>query len=151
MAKRNFFGKPSKGVMMIASERRRQVREEQYSEETDQGRAGALAMAGAAYAYARGYQLQNANFLDGTCADRYLKDNKLWPFGADHYKPYTDMQDLVRAGALIAAAIDALLLERETPVAVAPTPEKRTRKQRKLDKQLEAIDTERLPDDGEDL
>jgi hypothetical protein len=102
------------GIELIARERERQVSEEDWSEEHDDGHTSAcLAVAGACYA------LQAASKA-GTCNGRWLKEyhdisERIWPFDKDPYglpawwKPSADpMRDLVKAGALIAAEIDRL-------------------------------------------
>lgn len=93
----------SKGTDLIAEERQRQVDVEGWTAEHDDKHGVAtLAAAGAAYAlvpqFRRGGQhLAGAHPLD------------LWPFGQDWWKPTNTVRDLVRAGALIAAAIDVEL------------------------------------------
>jgi hypothetical protein len=79
------------GVSLIAAERARQVAVEGWTREHDaQHGAEALALAGAAYACRLGYP---------GWAER------MWPFD-DSMKPKDMLRNLVRAGALIAAAID---------------------------------------------
>ena len=92
----------SVGADRIAAERIRQFTTERYNRFHDGGRAGELAAAGAAYA---------------------TDDRSLWPWSEDAWKPTPadPERQLVKAGALIAAAIDSLLREevalRSTPAA----------------------------------
>ncbi len=77
----------------ISSERSRQVSDEGYSHDQDDGQpANALSMAAAAYAASAG---------------RFRKDG-LWLFAREEWKPRSPREDLDRAGALIVAAIERL-------------------------------------------
>lgn len=79
----------STGVELVAIERARQISHEGYSREHDR-KHGAAQLAQAAQAY-----------LTGSA--------KTWPWTPDSFKPSADIsRNLVRAGALIAAAIDVL-------------------------------------------
>lgn len=79
----------STGVELVAIERARQISHEGYSLEHDQ-KHGAAQLAQAAQAYLTG-------------------SPKTWPWEPDSFKPSTDIsRNLVRAGALVAAAIDVL-------------------------------------------
>jgi hypothetical protein len=86
------------GVHLIAAERSRQVEEEGWDtgHDDDHG-ADRIASAGAAYAVAPRARL---------CGD--AGRGTLWPF-RDGFKPTPDdrLRELVKAGALVAAAIDA--------------------------------------------
>ncbi len=86
----------SAGVGLIAAERRRQVEAEGYTAEHDAGHATELAMAAACYAIPT------------------LSGRGLWPWAPDYWKPTPGdrVRELVKAGALIAAAIDAASSER---------------------------------------
>jgi hypothetical protein len=77
------------GASLIAAERQRQIEVEGYGPEHDEDHAGELATAGAAYA---------------------TDDRNLWPWSEGAWKPTPGdpVRQLVKAGALIAAAIDAL-------------------------------------------
>ena len=88
------------GADRIAAERIRQFTTERYNRFHDATRAGELAAAGAAYA---------------------TDDRSLWPWSEDAWKPTPadPARQLVKAGALIAAAIDSLLREE---VALAQPP-----------------------------
>lgn len=86
------------GVEMILAERRRQIEEEGWTAEHDsQHGHGELANAAAAYA------LHSTG--DGLTA------REIWPFDWEWWKPRAPIDDLVRAGALIAAEIDRILAE----------------------------------------
>lgn len=94
--------RPMTGVDLIAAERRRQVTVEGYTAEHDAGHAADLAEAGSAYAFEAhlmiAYPGQPEN--EPTC----------WPWADEFWKPTGDpVRDLTKAGALIAAALDALL------------------------------------------
>lgn len=79
----------STGAELIAAERRRQVEVEGYTAEHDAQRGHPEELVRAALCYASG-------FSDG------------WPWRPRDYKPGRDrVRELVKAGALIAAAIDA--------------------------------------------
>ena len=103
----------SRGVALIAAERDRQPAEEGYDVEHDRGRAGQLAAAGAAYAFGQGDALEHA----GTPGGRHYLDSVpagMWPWDWSYWKPSRSaVRTLVKAGALIAAAIDSLLAEGE--------------------------------------
>lgn len=76
------------GYDLIRAERIRQVHSEHYTAEKDKGRAYELAAAATAY-------------LSG--------NEDWWPWDLNYFKPTTDQRDWIKAGALIAAAIDANL------------------------------------------
>lgn len=98
----------SRGVKLIAEERDRQRRPtgvrdgEGYGAGHDRGHHDELALAGATYAlprFARRGPLSSPDGLPET-----------WPWGRPYYKPNADrVRELVKAGALIAAAIDSIL------------------------------------------
>jgi hypothetical protein len=80
------------GIELIAAERQRQIEVEGWTPAHDAGhRRGELARAAVCYA------LSAFNF-DGRI--------QYWPWEAKWYKPKDRLSDLVRAGALIAAALD---------------------------------------------
>lgn len=92
------------GASLIADERKRQIEEEGFTVEQDvarEDRGMDLAMAGAAYAV-------------HAVAPEALWAASLWPWSASAFKPdrttkpRPSERDLIKAGALIAAAIDAL-------------------------------------------
>lgn len=83
------------GSDMIALERKRQVEVEGYDAQHDNNEQdGTLEKAAMAYLYS-----SIGNRKEGM---------KVWPWCLPFFKPKTQVRDLVRAGALIAAAIDRL-------------------------------------------
>lgn len=83
------------GSDMIALERKRQVEVEGYNARHDNSKQdGTLEKAAMAYLYS-----SVGNRKEGM---------KVWPWCLPFFKPKTQVRDLVRAGALIAAAIDRL-------------------------------------------
>lgn len=96
------------GVALIDEERGRQVEEFGYSaEHDDEHDAGQLALAAACYAIPVDERAQFGLRGDGTPA--------LWPWERAAWRPKAPVQDLVRAGALIAAEIDRRLRLGELP------------------------------------
>jgi hypothetical protein len=81
------------GAELIATERQRQLVEEEYTPERDNICNGNSQLVLAAACYA-------------------LKAPPLWPWSTEWYKPVPDdrVRELVKAGALIAAEIDRLLV-----------------------------------------
>lgn len=96
------MGTTQTGVEMIAAERQRQVDVEGYTADVDRFQTAALAAAGACYATPAG--LRETKRSDSAIP-------RLWPWGAAFWRPTPDdrVRELVKAGALIAAAIDSLL------------------------------------------
>lgn len=83
------------GIELIETERRRQITEKGYTAEHDMGIPdNELEMASLAY----------------ICSSIGQKraGMKIWPWLLPFYKPKARVRDLVKAGALIAAAIDRL-------------------------------------------
>lgn len=81
------------GAELIAAERLRQIQEEGWTQEHDSWHHWE-AIAGAGIAY-------------GLSAIAFKEEAlKFWPWGDSWWKPKDSLRDLVRAGALIAAAID---------------------------------------------
>lgn len=92
------------GAGLIAVERARQVREEGYDTVHDL-RVGTEQLTDAAIAYALVSEFPG----DPKVADRTL--SAWWPWGPEAWKPAGDrLRNLVKAGALIAAAIDVEVL-----------------------------------------
>lgn len=90
------------GAVLIRQERERQIQEEGYDAAHDAGKGHALARAGVAYAIAGTGHV--------TDVDDDVEAWQWWPWSTDAWKPSRDLvRNLVRAGALIAAAIDAHL------------------------------------------
>ena len=110
------------GASLIASERRRQVQVEGYTPEHDAGQAHELTLA------AISYLLSSVGMLAAS--------GHYWPWSLEAYKPTGPERDRIRAGALVAAAIDAMhpahraALPRDpgrwTGRASAATPRRRT-------------------------
>ena len=99
------------GIDLIAEERQRQIDVEGYTKQHDsQHQASEFIYAAIAYAEAAkvGINCQEMG-NDNTCEimRRKLEKGRDYPFGWD-FKPTTDIRDLVKAGALIAATIDRL-------------------------------------------
>jgi hypothetical protein len=99
----------SKGIALIAAERKRQVEKEGWTAEHDASHAfGDLALAGCAYALN-----VVAEENKGTALGREAVDmsESCWPWSEDDWKPtpYDPIRQLVKAGALIAAEIDRRL------------------------------------------
>lgn len=95
----------SKGIELIAAERARQVSEEGYDAEHDKGHADQLTLA------AQSYCLSAADSLGGLTYEANNPEDPAmdWPWHPSYWKPTGDpVRDLVKAGALIAAAIDSL-------------------------------------------
>ena len=87
------------GAALIVAERRRQIEDEGYSSEHDaEHEPDEFAYAAVAYA------------LPPTA---YPSRVRYWPWESEAWKPKDRLRDLVRAGALIAAAIDAALRAEE--------------------------------------
>lgn len=88
------------GVELIAAERKRQIIDEGYDAEHDLNGDRELAMAGASYALPAAER-------------RAVGAPVTWPWAYRFWKPTPNdrVRELTKAGALIAAAIDALLPE----------------------------------------
>lgn len=94
------------GYDLIRAERIRQIQSEAYAEKDDVGKEAELVQAAMAYS---GLVVRT---LRGTVEDPQDLP-VIWPWDAQYWHPHPDMKrNLVKAGALIAAAIDAL--QRET-------------------------------------
>lgn len=86
---------PMSGVDLIRAEVYRMRQSEGFTPDLDAGRTGELALAAASYATQVAWPHRT-----GT--------PNLWPWAGQHWKPKTPKRDLIRAGALIAAAIESL-------------------------------------------
>ncbi len=92
------------GAELIAAERDRQVTEEGYSAEHDAGHDYALTEAAKAYVDSAQKSRWSTVLMEFSHARRLG-----WPWPRKYWKPTGDpVRDLTKAGALIAAAIDAL-------------------------------------------
>lgn len=97
------------GVKAIAKERDRQVREEGYNPEYDLTHISELAFAAQSYVAAAAHQIKFGE------EDSFPQENvpESWPWQSGpqgEWRPYSVVRNLERAGALVAAALDALAL-----------------------------------------
>lgn len=95
------------GIELIAAERQRQVESEGWTPEHDDSHwSGHMALAAACYACNAATMTQRAT---PEMMEKYAKFSSQgfrWPWAKKWWKPKSPVQDLVRAGALIAAEID---------------------------------------------
>ena len=96
-----------RGDYLITKERERQICEEGWTEEHDADHHY-MEFVKAAISYC----IANFDNIDG--ADEHSRE--WWPWDQQWYKPKTKLRNLVRAGALIAAAIDKLQKDEENGV-----------------------------------
>lgn len=95
----------TRGTDAIAAERERQIVEEGYTVEGDRNQGDLLARAGVEYANVAVSVLRSGP--GAAQFDPPLRWN--WPWSNEFWKPTGDpVRDLIKAGALIAAAIDSL-------------------------------------------
>lgn len=87
------------GIDLIQAERIRQVESEGYTAEKDAGHEEDLLLAAASYLFAVGQRMNNEDELEALF---------VWPWDERYFKPGDNKRALVKAGALIAAAIDAM-------------------------------------------
>lgn len=86
------------GAALIAAERLRQIEQEGYTAEHDDGHPDEMAMAAIGY-------IEASTLTDAA----YLPRPNHWPWDPESWKPSPDpIRNLVKAGALIAAEIDRL-------------------------------------------
>lgn len=103
----------SSGADLIAAERRRQIEQEGWTAEHDDGHVD-FEMAGAASSYAQHVQGKAWLYTKENPSDYQEVEEILipdeWPIDWDlkWFKPTSPLRDLVKAGALIAAEIDRL-------------------------------------------
>ncbi len=105
------------GAALITAERERQVSEEGYTAEHDIGHANELAWAALCYTENVAQDLSGGpTYAPGA---EWRAGNKPdfqefpWPWHQSYWRPSGDpVRDLVKAGALIAAAIDSLEAQR---------------------------------------
>lgn len=99
------------GIELIAEERQRQIDVEGYTEQHDSNhKASEFVYAAIAYTEAAKVGIncmEIGNTNENEIMRRKVEMGRDYPFGWD-FKPSTDIRDLVKAGALIAAAIDRL-------------------------------------------
>lgn len=99
------------GASLIYNERGRQVREEGYDGTHDFGHEVELTEAALSYLmFAAVTQVQGYTVEEAKEAATYAGTKpESWPWAAGYWKPTGDpVRDLTKAGALIAAAIDAI-------------------------------------------
>jgi hypothetical protein len=91
--------------MLILKERARQIKEEGYTEPHDDGHLrGEILYAALAYLHATtSLRIGNSTAESSRLAMEY------WPWGASELKVKSENENLVRAGALIAAELDRRL------------------------------------------
>ncbi|MEG2887229.1 MAG: hypothetical protein RR853_08900 [Aurantimicrobium sp.] len=103
-----------KGIDTLKSERLRQVAEEGYSIEGDQGRTDQLHRAGIAYLQyallqqtltAMG-QAEEIEDVEHPADVIWIDDLPLWLWDREDWKPGTVLENMIKGGALIAAALD---------------------------------------------
>jgi hypothetical protein len=105
------------GVRLIATERERQVNEEGYDAEHDKGHAPEMIRAAKEYAEEAHFQVKYGPVEPKVGRPWYDEDTGAtgWPWHSSYGKPTGEpVKDLTKAGAIIAAAIDSLLLEGAT-------------------------------------
>lgn len=100
------------GIELIADERQRQIEVEGYTKEHD-SKHDPMEFVDAAIAYAKVADIDHRIETDGLhpgVIDQRLYSIKrfTWPWDENGLKPTTCVRDLIKAGALIAAAIDRL-------------------------------------------
>ncbi|TXL72611.1 hypothetical protein FHP25_24805 [Vineibacter terrae] len=105
------------GVAEIAAERRRQREVEGWTEAHDDEHArGEMAQAAACYAISAPiYDVRGAIPSRFGVPQPALK----WPWGPEWWKPRSQLRNLERAGALIAAEIARIKRRRQTPIPPA--------------------------------
>lgn len=88
------------GYDLIRAERIRQVHSEGYKPEKDVGREQELAQA------AQSYVGMALRMMNGSAENKTTPI--MWPWEDRYWKPSSTKRNMIKAGALIAAAIDAL-------------------------------------------
>lgn len=108
------------GIELIAEERKRQIDVEGYSKQHDsQHSPRELIQAADTYLESADLTLHSKEFSPSNAWHQtnlpfYRNEIKRnWPWEQESFKPTTDMRDLIKAGALIAAAIDRLQMKEE--------------------------------------
>jgi len=104
------------GINLIAVERTRQIENKGYEVRGDLVRYGNDELIRAAVVYAMPFDIREAELIpctEGSNHGSTIKSFKqlLWPWGEKYWKPSSDRKrDLIKAGALIAAELDRMLL-----------------------------------------
>ncbi|AVR56975.1 hypothetical protein PBI_TRISCUIT_103 [Microbacterium phage Triscuit] len=106
-----------RGADRIKQERIRQVDEEGYDDQHDIGHQMQLIEAASVYMTLAVAQINGVSEREIKRAG-HPKDAGAWPWGRNQYKPKDLIRNLERSGALIAAAIDAILLEQKKAEAI---------------------------------
>ncbi|WNO27855.1 hypothetical protein SEA_HUWBERT_106 [Microbacterium phage Huwbert] len=106
-----------RGADRIKHERIRQVDEEGYDALHDLGHQLQLIEAASVYMTLAVAQINEVPEREIKRAG-HPKDAGAWPWGRNQYKPKDLLRNLERSGALIAAAIDAILLEESKAEAI---------------------------------
>lgn len=108
------------GIELIAEERKRQIESEGYSIKHDlEHNVREFIHAAITYTRSSDLSLHSETFKPGdnwheTNEPFYREEVKCgWPWDEKSFKPTTPLRDLVKAGALIAAAIDRLNARKE--------------------------------------
>ncbi len=112
------FSHQNDGASLIYNERARQITQEGYTKEHDRGHAEQLTDAAVGYAAFSSVVLgaPKDERESITAIGMGYGPPPMWPWHPQYWKPSEDLiKNLVRAGALIAAAIDSLLAEGEEP------------------------------------
>ncbi len=101
------------GVELIAEERQRQI-EKGFTQEHD-AKHEVWEYVAAANCYSVAANVSNSTEFFRTEAEKLILEGirREWPWDKESFKPTTSLRDLVKAGALIAAAIDRLQTEKE--------------------------------------
>ena len=100
----------STALELIATERQRQIEQEGWTAEHDDGHNhGQLATAAACYAFGRVFRYFNGWISGGGHGDE-PRLTSAWPWNGGWWKPSPDnrIRELVKAGALIVAEIERL-------------------------------------------
>jgi hypothetical protein len=97
---------------LFAAERVRQIEEEGYDAAHDRGHAAQLVAAGTSYGMFQAVVLRDGHSPEIALALGGPIIPPTWPWSSAHWKPTGDpRRDLVKVGALIAAALDSILEE----------------------------------------
>lgn len=104
------------GIELISAERERQISKEKFTANHDDAH-DARELANASRAYLKHYchrawvwtnELGMPGIVDGVASYREEKPPGEWPWNDEDWKPKSPIDDLIKAGALIAAELDRL-------------------------------------------
>ena len=111
------------GIELIAEERQRQIEIEGYTDDHDfKHNPRDFVHAAKTYLMSSDLTLYSKEFSPSnnwhqTNEPFYRNEiERSWPWEQESFKPTSDIQDLIKAGALIAAAIDRLQMQKEEKV-----------------------------------